>query len=469
VINEQPQGTLVMKFGGSLTADAKAIQQVVQVIHAESLAWGRMVVVVSAMAGVTDSLKRAVTLAGQQQSTEFRTLIGTIRANHLRVVDQLFPSQAIRSYLTESLDQWLHKALAVCEAIHARRTGDPSPRERDAVMSIGERLIVEIILHLIQREGRRCALIDASQIILTDDQFTHANPQPEQIQARVKERLIPVLEKNMLVLMSGFIGATRTGVVTTLGRGGSDYTATLIGAAIRADEVWMWTHREGIMSADPLLIPSPELINVLSYDQMRELAFWGVRIVHPGAIEPLTSVHPTIPLRVRSPFNPDHGGTLIQETSGKYKLKSVSVADGFLVTISATVDISQFLATVGDILGRLATPVYISQSRQELVAVFVIPTSEGQDASEELLRQLNSQIHESHSKWTRQAVKVVAMIGGGETTVVLPNPPLAQSYSKDRALYVIQPEDTVSAVRHLHHILLPPKKRNHDSTSSNST
>src|SRR2546421_659299 len=208
-----------MKFGGSLTADAKRISRVAQVIMAESLAWQRMVVVVSAMAGTTDLLGRATNLAAARNAAGYRRIV-------------------------------------------------------------------------------------------SDDRHQSANPLLDRIDERVEQVLRPLLDAGIVPIVTGFIGATRNGVLTTLGRGGSDYTATILAASVRADEVWMWTSVDGVMSADPALVPGTRVIPVLSYQEVGELSFFGAHIVHPRAVQPLLAQG--IPLRVRNPFNLDHAGTLIQ-------------------------------------------------------------------------------------------------------------------------------------------------------------
>jgi len=443
---------LVMKFGGSLSLDARSIQQVAQVILAESLAWPKMVVVVSAMAGATDQLRRAVQQAAQHDEAAYRRTINALREQHRNIVESLFSAQSTRAILMKTLDRWLFNALAACDQIANKRQNEATPREHDAVMSIGERLIAEILLALVQRDGLRCALLDGASLMPTDDSYQHANPIMEQVEDRVDKLLKPVLNSQTVALTGGFIGSTRTGAITTLGRGGSDYTATILASVLRAEEVWMWTHVDGIMSADPTFVPGARVIDAVSYDEMRELAYFGVRLLHPRAIEPL--LPRSIPMRVRNPFNLDHGGTLIQAQSSPIGLRVVSAVDGLMITTPGVIDFSQFLNQMGILIGQAAAgPVIVMQSLARSTVVFVVLTSEGQGAVANLIEKIKAGLHAA--RFTLQAVKVVAVIGGAENLNAKLSVPIlayAQGPGK-RALYAVQPEDVTSTVRQLHRLV----------------
>lgn len=444
--------TLVMKFGGSLTAEPRSIQQVAQVIHAESLAWQKMVVVVSAMAGTTDQLARAVTLAAAHDAPGYRAAINGVREQHKRIVNALFAAESTREVLMKALDRWLFDALAMCDTVAGHRQTEASPRERDAVMSIGERLMAEIVLPLVQREGLRCALVDGATLMQTDSHFQNAHPILDKVEEQVERLIKPLLSAGVVALTSGFIGSTRSGAITTLGRGGSDYTSTVLGAVLRAEEVWMWTHVDGIMSADPTFIPGARVIDVLSYDEVRELAYFGVRLLHPRAIEPL--LPRSIPLRVRNPFNLEHGGTLIQSQPSAVGLKAVSAIDGILISTPGMIDLAQLLAQLNDLVAQAAEgPVMVMQSLARSTVVFVVPTSEGPAAVNSVIEKLKGGLHAA--RYTLQAVKVVAVIGGADNlNSQLGVAPLAYAQAPGkRALYAIQPEDITSVIRQLHRLI----------------
>jgi aspartate kinase len=433
-----------MKFGGSLSADARSIQQVAQVILAEALAWPKMVVVVSAMAGATDQLRRAVQEAAHHDEAAYRRTINNLRERHRQIVEALFPADGTRAILMKALDRWLFDALAACDLIASKRTTEATPRERDAVMSIGERLIAEILLALVQRDGLRCALLDGTALMPTDDNHQHASPVMEQVEDRVEKLLKPVLNAQTVALTGGFIGATRTNAITTLGRGGSDYTATILGSVLKAEEIWMWTHVDGIMSADPTFVPGARVIDVISYEEMRELAYFGVRLLLPRSI----------PMRVRNPFNLDHGGTLIQAQPSTIGLRVVSAVDGLMITTPGVIDLSQFLSQIGHLVGQsVAGPVIVMQSLARSTAVFVVLTSEGQGVVTNIIEKIKAGLHAA--RFNLHAVKVIAVIGGTENLNAKLSVPIlayAQGPGK-RALYAVQPEDVMSAVRQLHRLV----------------
>src|SRR6266849_7614008 len=285
--------TLVMKFGGSLTADARHISRVAQVITAESLAWPRMVVVISAMAGATDMLMRAADQAAARDVAGYRRLVARLRADHLVVIEALFEGEAQRRDLTARIDRLLFDVLNNCDSVMARR--EALPRDRDAILAAGERMMLHILAALVRQEGLNTALIDAASLIVTDDRHLSANPLIDIIDERVEQVIRPLLDAGVVPLVTGFIGVTRTGATTTLGRGGSDYTATILAASLHADEVWVWTNVDGVMSADPALVPGSRVIPVLSYSEIGELSYFGAHVLHPRAVEPL--LPEGIPLR----------------------------------------------------------------------------------------------------------------------------------------------------------------------------
>ncbi len=438
--------TLVMKFGGSLTADAHSIRRVAQVVLAEALAWEQMAVVVSAMAGATDTLARAVNLAEAKDIAGCRQAIAALRIEHAAVIDALFPESAVRLDVMRRLDEWLFDALGVCDRVATRR--EATARDRDAVLVIGERLIAEIVIALVQHEGLRSVLIDSADWLRTDEHFQNANPLPDAIEERVEQVIRPALMAGLVVITPGFIGATRTNAPTTLGRGGSDYTATLLAAALHADEVWMWSRVDGIMSADPSLVPDAHVLETLSYDDIRELSFFGVRVLHPRSVEPLLA--DAIPMRVRNPFRVEHAGTLIRaEATGR--ANAVSAIDGLLLNSHQRgIDLPGFLAQVNHEVGQAAAgPVIVAQSQAGASLVFVVPTSEGPGGATHAAHRLASRL--SDSQWAVRTVKVIAALNDGRAVFTPDVPILAYAHGPgERRLFAVAPEDMPSTVRQLH-------------------
>jgi aspartate kinase len=445
--------TLVMKFGGRLLTDAKSIARVAQVILAETLAWKRMVVVISAMAGVTDTLNQAADLAAGRNATGYRRAVAGLRVKHLGVIEALLNSEAARRDLTEQLDRVLFDVLSVCDVGMTSR--EVSPRDRDSILAAGERLIVDILTAFVRQEGLRTAAIDATSLIVTDERHLNANPLIDLVDERVDRVLRPLLDAGIVPLVTGFIGETRNGVVTTLGRGGSDFTATILAASLHADEVWMWTNVDGVMSADPALVPGARVIPALSYEEVGELSYFGAHILHPRAVEPLLPHR--IPLRVRNPFNLDHAGTLIQaetdETSAG--LKAVTAADGLYLTISGQpIDITEFLERIRQLVGQMTVgPVIVMQSYLRTTLVFIVSTTAGPTALGTVIQRLSAELGSEH--WEFVPVKVIAVMGAmAQSALFEPGSgihPLATAVGPgDRCLIAVAPPEVGVVVRQLH-------------------
>jgi aspartate kinase len=451
--------TLVMKFGGSLTADAKRIARVAQVILAEALAWKRVVVVVSAMASVTDTLNNAVDLAATRNAAGYRRMVAGLRENHAAVVNALFASEALRCDLIAYIDRALYDVMTVCDSVFSRR--EATPRDRDAAMAAGERMMTSILTALVRQEGLRVGLVEAADLIITDDRHQNANPMLDLIDERVDSVLRPLLDAGMVALVPGFIGVTRSGTATTLGRGGSDFTATILAASVHADEVWIWTSVDGIMSADPALVPGARVIAALSYEEVGELSYFGAHVLHPRTVEPLLAQG--IPLRVRNPFNLDHAGTLIQADTTEFGagLKAVTAVDGlYLSTAGQPIDIMEFLAQVRRIVGQMAMgPVIVMQSHRRSTLVFVVPTTAGPTAAATAAQRLSAGL--GTDRWQVDPVKVIAMMGTA-AQVALTDPSTGQSIQPlasvvgpgDRRLFAVAPGDAQAVVRQLHKLTL---------------
>jgi aspartate kinase len=440
--------TLVMKFGGSLTADAQHLRQVGQIIAAESQAWDHLVVVVSAMAGITDALRRAGELALASHANGYRRAIAVIRERHLDLLRDLFANPEQQAQLVATLDQVLFDALNTCDQAFAQKA--LSPRQRDALMATGELIMAGILTQVVRNAGLVAAHVPAESLIITDDAHQHANPIADLIEERVDRHLRPLLEQGVLPIVPGFVGATRKGVITTLGRGGSDYTATLLAAALRADEVWIWTNVDGIMSSDPDWVPHARVIPALSYAEIEELAYFGTRVLHPDAIEPL--VTRAIPLRVRNPANPDHAGTLIHAESDAPDAgpKAVSAVDGIsLVLDQSPLELGAFLGQVQHLVGsKLTGPVIVMQGHHHTTLVYVVPTSEGANVAQPLATELA--LHLPH--WQVQPVKVIAVVGASiALNAALSLTPIASVVGPgNRRLLAVAPEAARETVRQLH-------------------
>jgi aspartate kinase len=237
----------------------------------------------------------------------------------------------------------------------------------DTLSSLGEVMSATLLAAILRSSGTAAEAVDATELIVTDNSFGNASPLLDETNARTRQRLAPIRRRGAIPVVTGFRGATRDGVCTTLGRGGSDYSATLVGAALDADEVWIWTDVDGVMSADPRLVPGARIIPEISYREAIELSFFGARVLHPKTIQPV--MKKGIPVWIKNSFNPQCPGTKIvavptDRTPGVKALTSVSNAD--LVTISGKDTLS---------FPRLATRVFNGLHLEDVATLMVTQSS----------------------------------------------------------------------------------------------
>ncbi|MGH9654275.1 MAG: lysine-sensitive aspartokinase 3 [Bryobacteraceae bacterium] len=293
---------IVMKFGGTSVESQEAVARVASIVR--RCEKRRPVVVVSAMGKTTNKLLAAAGEAALGHRDEALAAIDELRGYHLQHGLALAGTGAaeldryIRTHF-EWLDE-LVKGLSV--------VGELSPRSTDAVASIGERLSSLILTFAFRAAGMRSEHLDARRAILTDDRFTEAQPLLEETYARLSE-LIPPLAASSVVVMGGFIGSTKDGHTTTLGRGGSDYSASLIGAAIGAEEIQIWTDVDGMLTADPRIVAVSHRVKSISFAEAAEMAYFGAKVLHPATIQP--AVEKNIPVLILNSRRPEAGGTRI--------------------------------------------------------------------------------------------------------------------------------------------------------------
>lgn len=306
--------TLVMKFGGTSVGSAEALAQSADIVRAAKREWEQVAVIVSAMSGVTDALLKGAHTAAGGDSETFKEIAKELQAKHASAM------RGLAHITKQNFEPLARKILSynrefenLCHAVNI--LGEASPRAIDAISSLGERMNIHLMTAYLNDLGTEAEAIEASELILTDDVFGSANPQMDETKARCEARLRPLLESGGVPVITGFIGATKSGAVTTLGRGGSDYSAGIIGAALDADEVWIWTDVDGVMTADPRVAPDARTLPELSFREISELAYYGAKVLHPKTIRPV--IERGIELWIKNTFNPSHPGTLIVPDNGK--------------------------------------------------------------------------------------------------------------------------------------------------------
>ena len=294
----------VMKFGGTSVADAHAFENVARIVASQSSA--SPVVVVSAMSGVTDALLAATIAAGEGRADEaIASLEATFQRHHKTAAELLTPTTA--QAFAKTIDNAAHQIKELL------RTSADNPLRRrptqDAVLAYGEMLSSELLAELISQRGTNAQHVDARRCIVTDDEYTCAMPLMPETLVKAHDLLIPLIENGLVPVMGGFIASTTEGTTTTLGRGGSDYTAALIGAALPANEIQIWTDVTGVLAADPRVVPEAQTVERLSYAEASELAYFGAKVLHPKTIQP--AIEGRIPVRICNSHAPDQIGTLV--------------------------------------------------------------------------------------------------------------------------------------------------------------
>jgi aspartokinase/homoserine dehydrogenase 1 len=418
-MNQQPAITvkkplLVMKFGGTSVGDASRIRKVVEIVREEARA-SDVVVVVSAMSGVTNRLIEAATQseAGNRDAAE--TIFRELRDRHNDVVNSLISSIPTRSRINRELREIREEGERLCQGTAFLR--ELTPRAHDSISSLGERLSARLLAAALVECGVSSEAIDATELVVTDNCHGSADPLMGPTREHCESRLRPLLLREVIPVVTGFIGATQEGALTTLGRGGSDYSATILGAALNADEVIIWTDVDGLMTADPRLVHGVTTISEISYREAAELAHFGAKVLHPKTLRAVTQCG--IPLWIRNTFAPERPGTRVTPngapTSSEVK-GLTAISDVALITVGGP-----GIVGVPDVLGRTfattaavrANVLLISQSSSQNDICVVVPGSVAERTAEALRREFARDLaHEKVEHVTLDpTVAIVTVVG----------------------------------------------------------
>ncbi|HTT17541.1 MAG TPA: lysine-sensitive aspartokinase 3 [Candidatus Sulfotelmatobacter sp.] len=295
---------IVMKFGGTSVEDAKAIDRVASIVQ-RRLAQ-QPVVVVSAMAKVTDTLLTMARAAGEGERKTALKLCRSLQERHYNCASELLGTARFTDFHSElgqdfeTLDDLLRGISAV---------GEITARTTDHVAAFGEMLSSKIVAAAFEARGLKGAHVDSRDVLVTDSAYMQAVPQYEETNLRLQDKVLPLVKEGQVPVMGGFIGANRAGITTTIGRGGSDFSAAIFGAGLGADKIEIWTDVDGILTTDPRLCPEARRIKVISFDEAAELAYFGAKVLHPATVLP--AIQKNIPVYVLNSRNPSCEGTRI--------------------------------------------------------------------------------------------------------------------------------------------------------------
>jgi len=461
----------VLKFGGTSVGDGACIRQVAEIIR-HAAGHSDLVVVVSAMGGVTNRLIEAATQSEAGNRDAVERIFSELRARHDAATSALIPSASPRSRISRdliqrNLEQIFQEGERLCEGTALLR--ELTLRARDAISSLGERLSAPLVAAALAECGVPSEAIEATELVVTDSCHGAADPLMDATHRRCEARLRPLLDQGIVPVITGFIGATADGMLTTLGRGGSDYSATILGAAIDADEVIIWTDVDGLMTADPRLVPEAATIPEISYREAAELAHFGAKVLHPKTISAVTASG--IPLWIRNTFSPELPGTRITPTGPS--------TDGGVKGLTAISEVA--LITVGgpgivgvpDVLGRTfaataavrANVLLISQSSSQNDICLVAAFPAAQRTVEALRREFAQDLaHEKVEHITLDpTVAIVTVVGKnmrsaatvGRTFTALSREnvsiaALAQGSSECNISFVVAERDVKAALATIH-------------------
>ncbi len=360
---------IVMKFGGTSVEDAAAIDRVAAIVK------GRLseqpFVVVSAMAKVTDQLLTMAAAAGSGDLDKALELCLKLRERHYIAAGELLGTglhTELHSELATEFDSLEQLLRGICAV------GELTPRTSDHVVSYGERLSSMIVTPAFVARGIPTVLVDARQVIVTDAQHIRAVPQADEINHRLQVKAKPLIDGGKVVVMGGFIGGTREGVTTTIGRGGSDFSAALVGAGLNAERIEIWTDVDGMKTTDPRICAGARRIKVISFEEAAELAYFGAKVLHPATVLP--AVEKNIPVLVLNSRNPANEGTRILAHTARSKSLFKAIAVKSRITIIDIVSARMlmahgFLAKVFEIFARHRCAVDVVSTSEVSVSLTV--------------------------------------------------------------------------------------------------
>ncbi len=392
---------IVMKFGGTSVQNAAAINRVADIVKSKLDL--RPTVIVSAMARVTDALLGIARVANERRFDEAAKLIGSLADRHLQVARELLgPGKELES-VESAIGSHFAELVGLARSIAT--LGELTPRSLDAISSFGERLSSIMVAAAFRSRGIPASLVDSREFLVTDGNFTAARPDMRETESRARQRLVPIIAEGGVPVAQGFIGSTPEGITTTIGRGGSDYSAAIIGATLGADSIEIWTDVDGLMTADPRIVAGARRIRIVSFDEAAELSYFGAKVLHPSTVLP--AIERRIPVHIFNTNNPSCEGTLIaaEPKRSLNTIKSIAVKRGVtIVNVASTQMIMAhgFLRAIFEVFDRHQTSIDVVTTSETSVSM----TLDNTDRLEVILEELN-RIGEVHVDPAKAIVCVV--------------------------------------------------------------
>src|SRR3954471_6354421 len=448
-------GPIVMKFGGTSVADVEAITRVVAIIRAARESSGLPpVVIVSAMSGVTDRLLELAASAERRRDAHVLNGVADLSRRHFEAIERLLPPEVANDVLVE-IGAQLDDLRALLKAIGILRAASPSAH--DAIVCTGELMNSRIVAAALEQNGVRAAWVDARRAIVTDSAHMAASPKPDETREAVGREIMPRIAEGRVPVVGGFVGATIQGVTTTLGRGGSDYSAAIIGAAVDSREIQIWTDVDGMLTADPRVVESPRVVPFLSFGEASELAYFGAKVLHPSTILP--AVDKDIPVRILNSRRAAGPGTTITAAPPTADRALAAVACKRHVTMIEITSTRMlmahgFLRRVFEVFERYRTAVDVVTTSEVSVSVTVDDAARLDDIAEALreFTEVNVEgglailcaVGDNLRCDPRIAGRVIGALDGFPVRMV------SQAASRRNVTIVLRDEDLASGMAALH-------------------
>jgi aspartate kinase len=485
-----PKQTLVMKFGGTSVGSVDALKKATQIVKDARAEYPRVVVVTSAMSGVTnlllDSAAQAIKMGTNHEvgathesplQEHLKKAESALREKHFAAAEALIANEKLRETTKKEIDVLIHSLVDLCKAIAV--LGESSPRTLDTVASIGERMCVRLLSAVLESAGVSSKAIESTEFVITNDHFQHAHPDFKATTEKTQQLLNPLLDQGIVPVTTGFIGSTPEGAITTLGRGGSDYSAAIIGSVLPADDVWIWTDVDGVMTTDPRIVKDAKTLPEITYNEIAELAYYGAKVLHPKTIRPI--VDAGIGLRICNTFNPTHPGTRLiantpsdsQARNGKVVKAVTAIRNQRLVTIEGRgmLGVPGVAARAFGAVASTKTSVpLITQASSEQSICFAVPSESAELVIGALQAVFADEIEDEDIDrvWMTDDVSIITVVGvgmrhtpgvagqvfsqlGDNKANVLA---IAQGSSEVSISMVVAAADTELAVRSLHELIV---------------
>lgn len=458
---------IVMKFGGTGVDSCRNLINVSDLItNYKNDSGYEIVVVVSAVRGVTDSILKLTDSINKHVKVSVQDILGKLSKTHLEIIEGCIHDTELRGLARDTIIEILNELKEVLGGMVILQ--EVTPKSLDYLLSFGERLSASMVYFALRDKGVVTECLTGKEAgIMTDSNFGAAKPLMDTTKLRVRRLIEPLLEQNSVPIVTGFIGADQNGNVTTLGRGGSDYTATIIAASINADETWLWTDVDGLMTADPRIAADAEVLSEVSFSEAMEMALFGAKYMHPRALEPV--IETGIPVRIRNVMNPAQIGTMILQSpsdTSKRIVKSVSaIRRTGLIDVGGTA-MAGAPGTAAKIFDALAKKniniIMISQSPSESSISMVLRNDDIEKAISILELSLLGKVIKKVE--VNNNVSVIAVVGSGmrgiqgvaarifsavareNVNVIM----IAQGSSQLNLAFVVSDNDCETAIRALH-------------------